>query len=508
MLRRFLYPIASGALLAFCYPPGDLGIVAWFAIVPFLISIDSESSARHAFGTGYLFGFILHLVSFHWLINLPVPIWISLLGITALTLFSSIYTGLFSALSVSIRKKLHIPGLILYPPVWLAMEFIRGAGILGFPWLDLAYTQHKNLPLLQISSITGHCGVSLLVISANSALLALIKNLRNPFSKELLTPIITVAALTISLLFWGNHRIEEQKRAADSIAHVLLFQGNLSPAEKWLSGDRHQKISLFCDETLQAVRTCKNKPDIVIWPETAVPAYLLDERRYRKKVLSLSAELSLPILTGTLVMEPNNRSTHYNGLVLFPPDGEIGNCYKKIKLVPFGEMIPFEDRIPLLSKIELGQGSYSPGSEYTIFNSGDVSFGGVICFESLFPSHFRRIVKQGAQFMVVVTNDAWFGESSAPYHHAAVSSFRAIENCVSVARCANTGISCIVDPWGRIYNATGIFTREIVNGDMIFNMESSGKTFYCKFGNIIGPAALIMTFILLIFARYDWGKNR
>lgn len=502
-LRRYLYPIASGVVLARIFPPSEFGFIAWFVLVPLFYSIGAETSVRHAFRTGYLFGFALHIFSFYWLLNLPVPLWVSLLGIASLALFSSVYTGAFTALAVFIQKKSVIPGIILYPSIWLSMEYIRSSGILGFPWLDLAYTQHRNFPLIQLASITGQSGLSLLIVFVNSVLHSMISNQKDLFSRKVLILLISVSAVYISIHSWGKHRIETQDRIADTISHVLLIQGNLSPAEKWASGNRNEKISLFCSETRQAVRKAKEKTDLVIWPETAVPAYLLDERRYRRKVLALSAELDLPILAGTLVMDPDNRSTHYNGLALFLPDGNIGACYKKIKLVPFGEMIPFEDRIPLLTKIELGQGSYSPGSEFVIFDDGNSSFGGVICFESLFSSHFRKIVNNGAQFMVVVTNDAWFGKSTAPYHHMAISSFRAIENGVSIARCANTGISCIIDPWGRIFHASGIFTKAIVEGEILCNRDFCGKTVYSKFGNILQPAALFITVLFVFFAQWN-----
>jgi apolipoprotein N-acyltransferase len=213
-------------------------------------------------------------------------------------------------------------------------------------------------------------------------------------------------------------------------------------------------------------------------------------------MFTLAKETDVPVLTGTLIAGHGEESKHYNGLVMFLPDGTLGGCYRKIQLVPFGEMIPLEDKIPLLARINLGQGDYSPGNELTVFRYKNQKISGVICFESMFPDLFRKFVKRGADFMVVVTNDAWYGRSGAPYHHAAISCMRAAENRVGLARCANTGVSCFIDPTGRLRHPTEIFTRETIEDDLF--KVTDRPTFFSLHGDLLSRLILLLSLICII----------
>ena len=503
--RRILLSVISGVLLAISYPPGPLWIVAWISLVPFFGAFSRSTSPKEALKIGYVFGVALNLASFHWLIHLPVPLWVSMLGYTALSLFSALYPALFSWAAFRIKARFRLPLIFVLPVVWVGMEFVRSIGILGFPWLDLGYTQCLNLPLIQIASITGHGGVSFLVVLLNAAILAAVfhKETGADGRRALLQP-VAVLAVVLAAYFWGGHTVNEYDSSREKLVDIVMIQGNLSPLDKWQNSERLSKYMVFQDETEKAVSGDRSQPDLVIWPETAAPCYLVDEWKYRELVTSLAKRTGIPILSGTLMMDLGKSKKHFNGMALFLPDGTVGGKYKKMHLVPFGEMIPLEDKIPILEKVELGQGDYSPGSEYILFKAGDYSFGGVICFESLFPDHFRRFVSLGASFMVVVTNDAWFGRSSAPYHHSAISSFRAVENCVSIARCANTGVSALIDPCGRAVDSTGLFVRETITG----TLYSSGnrddeQTFFNRHGRIIEIVSAGISAILLLVSLFS-----
>jgi apolipoprotein N-acyltransferase len=238
---------------------------------------------------------------------------------------------------------------------------------------------------------------------------------------------------------------------------------------------------------------------LLIWPETALPTYLLQEDRHRAMVQSFIDSLKIPVLTGIPYLEEIKKGeyVYFNSATLIKPMNNEYPIYSKIHLVPMSERIPFSERYKILKDIHLGQADFSSGREMTIFDLDGIKFATLICFESAFPGYCRQFSKMGAQFLVVITNDMWFGRTSLYEQHAMMSVFRAIENRIPVARAGNTGISLAVDKYGHILMKSGTFTMEFLS-TAIYPEDS--KSVYGEVGDIIPEALSVVSLISIVIA--------
>jgi apolipoprotein N-acyltransferase len=284
---------------------------------------------------------------------------------------------------------------------------------------------------------------------------------------------------------------------------VGVVQPNIDPNLKYtrsLRGESFQKLiegSRTCD---RIARDSLGSPcDLILWPESATPVFIKSPNEYQRAAFDLADELNIPILAGSPIID-YQRHEIYNGAVLIEPGRILKQEYRKIHLVPFGEHIPFDRYIPLFRKIDLGEGDYSPGSDFTVFRSRGVPFSCLVCFESIFPELSRAFVRRGARLLFNITNDGWFGRISGPQQHNDMAILRAVENNVPLARSSNTGISMAVDAYGRVLAATPLFTESAIVRRLPFG---SGRTIYGRFGDVIPILGLILSSLLLIrvFAR-------
>ncbi|MCK4416996.1 MAG: apolipoprotein N-acyltransferase, partial [Candidatus Latescibacteria bacterium] len=245
----------------------------------------------------------------------------------------------------------------------------------------------------------------------------------------------------------------------------------------------------------QTLRACPHRPDLIIWPETATPCYLVRQAKYRRRLHSFCDSVKTPIFTGSPHYDFQTRR-FYNSAFLFMP-GERGvQSYDKIHLVPGSERVPFSDTFRFLKKIALRAGDFSIGKRFTVFQHPKGRFSVLICFESIFPELTRQFVLRGAEFLVNITNDAWFGRTSGPYQHAQIAVFRAIENRIAIARCANTGVSMLIDPYGRISGATPIFTPRILVDTLPLRR---GETFFTRYGNLFAKLCVAVLGMALVW---------
>jgi apolipoprotein N-acyltransferase len=259
--------------------------------------------------------------------------------------------------------------------------------------------------------------------------------------------------------------------------------------------------------TLQNMTMRSPEADLIVWPETAVPFQILHEPLEMDRIATMAELKDSYLLIGCPDYEyDHGRIEYYNSAFMMSPDGAVEGIYRKIHLVPFGEMFPFEDRFDILKRIELGEGNFSPGSEYTVFNLEGKPFAVAICFESIYPGLVARLVESGARFLVNITNDEWFGPSLGPSQHAQMAVMRAVEFRVGLARCANTGISMIVDPYGRVTRRTELFTRATLTGPV---EVGAGKTIYSRLRRP-GEAAFLIGCLALAALSYAvvWWRRR
>ncbi|MBI5701696.1 apolipoprotein N-acyltransferase [Candidatus Saganbacteria bacterium] len=447
-------------------------IIAWFAIIPLLILIEKSKSPKRSALFGFIFGILLFGCSFFWINTLTSFVgFFAVLGWITLALFQSVFLAVFAYLS----KKLNINLTFLQALLWVAIEYARGMGAFGVSEGVLGYSQFEILPLIQIASIFTVFGVSFLIILFNIACAKLIAK-KNPILL-ISSVILIIAALIYGSLELKNNSLASNGKPAtksrcgnrdkrrgfqNKIIKIAIIQGNISQEKKMSSSFNGENFSIHAGLTLQAA---KESPDIIIWPETTVFSYLLHDQIYMNKIKRLAKDTKAYLMIGT----PNfdEKKEAYNSIAAISPSGEVVGRYDKQHLVTFGEYLPFRPILyPFLKMTNYFDNDFYPGPEKRPIKVLGINFGALICFESTFPEMARQKVKEGADILLVVTNDAWFYDSSAPYEHFNQAIFRAIENRRSVIQCANTGISGFIDPYGRVLkklklNERGYLTFQI-----------------------------------------------
>ena len=492
--RRWLtvwaMPILSGLILAAAFAPSPMGFLAYVGLMPVLLSAE-RLRGRTAFCAGFVQGVAFYGATIYWIS------WITPAGALGAILYLSAFRGLtLLALSAVIRR-FGALGMWAAPLIFVAFEYFNGIGDMGFPWLVLGNSQTAYLPLIQYACVTGVFGVSFWVVLLNvTALHVLLRRV----------PVLAgIAALACMFVLPAAHGFLALSRAPEGgTTSVAVVQPNTPPVAKETRGFGYN-YDILSPLTAEAA---EKGARLVVWPETAVPAYLQGEfhRPYRNQIQALADSLNVFIYTGTWHIEDGSPARSYNASVLFSPGGVKLPQYNKMKLVPFGERAPFPEILPFLRQIQFSGGGYvsanfEAGKEYTVFNGPDGPFSGLICYDSIFPGLVREFAARGAELLVVITNDAWFGPTSGPFQHAEAAVFRAIENRRSVARCANTGVSILIDPYGRRTRQTGLFERAVLHSDLPLR---SDLTFYTRYGDIFALVCLVASVLLLLSA----ARNR
>ena len=506
LCRDVGYSLATGLLLALAFPPFKTGFFGYVALVPFFILLENKGF-REVVRWSYLTGLFIAIFTLFWIGHVTQA---GLIGALLVIPLYLVFYGIFHALIVRLQRP---RALFFLPFFWISMEYAQSLTELAFPWNCLGYTQSYYLPLIQFAEFTGVLGVSFWVLTLNLVIWYL---LRHPLSRRVyMVWAAVIACWFLVPLRFGLKAMRTPDFPARTIS-VALVQGNVDPFEKWEEGSTENNLILYEQMTHAAMA---QKPDLIIWPETALPFYLRAEHQYLERLLDLADSIRTPILTGALDYRypDEEKYLYYNSAFLIEPGERFLQSYAKMRLVPFSERVPYRNYFPfkyikhLLYDMALGIGDYARGDEWTVFSTPvkeaspeptpaaapfRIKFSVPICYESAFPDLVRRFHQAGAHFLVIITNDAWFGRTTAPYQHARFAVFRAIENRIAIARCANTGVSCLVDASGRTYRATKIFQPAIV----VDNLQIHGReTLYSRHGDwfpglcvLVAAAALVV----------------
>jgi apolipoprotein N-acyltransferase len=490
--KQYFLILLSAILMSLSFHPIGLHFFAWFALVPILFVITKVKPAK-GFKIGIIFGFLFSLFSLFWLVFLQIETNIKILLFFGLIVLY-FYFGIYYGVGFLIMKKVGIWSL---PLVLMGLEFIRGTGELGFPWLVFGYSQARYPLFIQQASIYGVYGISGWIILINLLLYLLIKTRSLKY--------LVIFAITFSLpIIFGAFRTN--RKTEDPIV-IGIVQPNIDPNLKFtkalreITFKRLIQLSERCNDV--SLEQYGRSPQLIIWPETATPIFLTFPGVYQDRVYALADRIKSPIFTGTPIYDHDNREM-YNGAVLIMPGKGIIEEYRKTHLVPFGEHIPFDQYLTVLRKIDVGGGDYSPGNRFTVFDSEDLTFSCLICFESIFPELSRRFVNNGAELLVNITNDGWFGKISGPQQHNDMAILRAVENGVPLVRCANTGISMVVDKYGTIILESGLFTETFLLKQLSI---SPTKTAFLHIGNALPILSLFIVTLLLTLRLYrDWKK--
>ena len=476
--RALFYALISGLILVCAFSPISMGFLAYGALIPLLITAE-YSGCKRMFGLSYLTGIVFLGISLFWIRHVT---WIGMIG--AVIVLALFFTLPFLIL-VMFRG---YSGLFLFPFAVAGIEWIRSFDQLAFPWMVLGNSQTSYPWLIQFADITSVYGISWWLSLINVTLYLIIR-------RRSLVWIVFLVILFL-LPFSYSWVVMHSDKDSENKLTVALVQGNVLPDEKWEDDLELWNLDLYLNMTRKALIY---NPDIIIWPETAIPFYLLDNRWYRSYQHTLHSfvdSIGVPILSGIPSYDPSINEK-WNSAGLFLPWERQVKRYHKIHLVPFGEAFPMDSIFPKLREIDVGQANWEEGNEVVVFEPpGIPPFNVAICFESIFPDLIRKFIERGSHFIVVITNDVWFGSYAAPIQHAMISVMRAIEFHRPVVRCANTGISMIIDSYGRVVERTNTFERTILVGTIT---PHSRKTFYLRHGNIFSLLSFFISLSAVMF---------
>jgi apolipoprotein N-acyltransferase len=483
--RSLALAFLSGLLLTASFPGLGYSFLVWCALVPLLFALRGLT-VRAGLLLGFLFGLVFFSGTVYWVANsIHVYGHVPLLPAALITLLFSAILALFIAPfgAVIVHLRATRPGIVFLaaPAVWVTMELARTHLFSGFPWALTGYSPYRALPVIQVADLTGVYGISFLIVLVNTAIEELIAD------RKRFVPLLSASLVLLAVLGYGYHRLSTETGSGG--IRVSVVQGNIEQDKKWDPAYQNEVIATYKRLTLRAI---EQKPDLVIWPETATPFYfegaddpypaLTDDlRRFVRSV-------GIPLLFGSPTYEKKD-GRHYlrNSAFLLDRDGMTKTVYHKIHLVPFGEYVPLKKSLLFfVEKMVQASDDFQAGAEHTVMKvrlpAGDaVAIGTVICYEIIFPDLVRRFVNEGATVIVNVTNDAWFGRTGAPYQHFSMAVLRAVENRVPVARAANTGISGFIDAQGRILDTTGIFTEANLTRTLI---PGTTRTLYTRYGDV------------------------
>jgi apolipoprotein N-acyltransferase len=510
--HRLSKPIAvvAGALaLAVSFPAWDHWYLAWIALVP-LIMATVQWYPERKFIIAWLFATISYSISFSWVTYSIVvygglPMWIA--GFALLVMAAIL--AIFVALSVTIAECIHtfsnakVPRLFIWPVCWVTMEYVRANLPLGlaFPWNSLGKSQHSVPWLLQNADWGSFYGLSFLIVFANCGVYSLItKNSEKNLSTMLLPPVIVLA------LLYGAFRYSTDY--GDDTIRVGIVQGNVDLHEKW---DPAMRFKTLSDHIHLSKKLMPQQPQLFVWAESSIPfnyRYAWFYENGENGALGYHLETfiettEIPLLTGTLDIVDDDV---FNAVVLALPDGSDTYFYKQ-RLVPFGEFVPLNRILFFVNRLVEDQiGQFTPGSSVDpLAIPGGPKIAVTICYENIFPELVRKRVRAGADLICNVTNDAWFGETSASYQHFSVARFRAVETRRAVVRSANSGISGAIDSRGRILQQTDLFTKSSFVVDVSTDHRNSP---YVIIGNTFAAGCMILTVVLYLAVAILRRKQR
>jgi apolipoprotein N-acyltransferase len=516
-MQSYFFLLVTAVGWPLLFPPVNLGWMAWGGLIPLLWATQGLSPSE-AFRRGWLAGWVAHLGLLYWLVGTIQSYgevsWSflgfnggALMGVASWFLLSA-YRALFWGVFCGVLNRFpSVPTWLLAPSLWVSLEYIQSIFLTGFPWENFGYSQHQNLYLIQISEVTGVYGVSFILVGVNALLFQILRDWRRfkVFAKQ--KELLVTLALLIFLHLMGYVRVQkiEGMMANEPKMKLSLIQGNIRQDQKWSPEFREATLDRYFNLSREALQ---NRPDLLIWPETALPFFFEIDALWREKTVEGIQELGLPLLVGSPSRAREDFKIHYyNSAFLISSEGEVLGRYDKIHLVPFGEYVPLQSLLFFLQPVVPGAGNFSAGDKNQLLVVEKLRGGVLICYEVIFPEEARNRVKMGANVLINITNDAWFGRSSAPYQHLSMAPFRAIENRRALVRVANTGITAFVTPTGRVLQETPLYEEASISDEVPF---LNIATFYTRWGDLFARLNMILLLgiLLLSLRKRDVSRNR
>jgi apolipoprotein N-acyltransferase len=497
--------LIGGALTALAFPKFGWSFLAWISLIP-LFLVLSRSGPKMGFLYGLAAGAAFYGVLLYWIPDVPahygnLPMWLSLVVYLLFILFLGIFWGLFGMFFSGTRRAFPAAAYIMAPFYWVSFEYALTYVLTGFPWGLLGYSQYKNIPFIQSASWTGVYGISFVCVLIQATfVLAMRRRVKAPFfaALALLAGIHAAGWMSLKPLPPGN----------DSFTAAVI-QGNVSSETSWDRLTSEETTRIFEDHLELSREARRDGAGLIIWPESTVPlCFSCPEgfyTRYSEALYDFARDEDATLLLGTneTTGSPSREEYHNTAFCLHPD--RSSTRYFKTHLVPFGEYTPWRNIFGFIDKITNSVGDLTPGNKIILHEYAGHPFGSPICYEIIFPALVRRFTQKGATFLVTITNDGWYGNSSAPYQHFAIAAFRAVENRRFLLRAATTGISGVVDPFGRIVVRSPLMVRTRLSGT-ITPLET--RTFYAVHGDVFAWACLTLSLIFFIMSIFKHPRER
>ncbi len=495
--KELFFALAAGLLTALAFPRPSWTLLAWCGLLPLLLT-----GRDRPFRNGWLAGCAFFALVLYWL-NIVMTTFgrlepvLSLAAYLMLVAYLALYWALAWWGSCRLQQLFKFPHALSLPILWTALEYLRGHLLSGFPWALLGYSQQPFSRILQAGDLFGVYGLSFLLILSNVALaelvLALGRRRRLPFVTLGITGLLVIAAIT-----YGSWRLQPALPTGKALT-VGLAQGNIDQAVKWDPAFQQQTIQRYRQLTRQAGALGAK---LVVWPESATPFFFQEPGEAQTQVLKSAREFKGFLLFGSpAYRRDQERVSYLNSAYLLNANARLLGRSDKIHLVPFGEYVPLKWLFPFIDKLVVGIGDFTPGRVEPLVMNGH-RLGVLVCYEAIFPELARDYVNSGSDLLVNITNDAWFGNSSAPFQHLEMAVMRAVENRVWLARSANSGISALISPQGKVVAHTRLFEAEMLVDDVY---PGAGDSLYRRVGDLLPRLCLAISIVL---ALAGWRRQR
>ncbi len=460
----------------------------------------ARSARRTAHSRAFVLGLLAGLVYFggttYWTSGvtrmyggLSAPVAVLCSGLLAA--YMALFPGVCAWAMSRLLRAIGLGALLLLPAAWVATELLRAHLFGGFPWVLLGSSQTTMLPIAQLASVTGVFGLSGLVALVNAALAYAAAGGR---SRAAIVAVAVSAVLVTGM--WGAHRMRRDDLVrSGTVLRVGLLQGNIAQDEKWDPAQRVGILARYLRLTREAARQGAR---FIVWPESATPFFFEEDPVGGAAVRAVAQETGAHVLVGSDQLERATPPRYYNAAFLLGPDGRTIAVYRKIHLVPFGEYVPFKRLLFFVAPLVESVADFTPGADAVRLPLGVGAASAAICYEVVYPDLIRRFVLAGSQLLTAITNDAWYGRSSAPYQHFEQATLRSIEEGRYLVRAANTGISGIVDPYGRVLDRSPLFEEAVIVGDVRL---IDVRTIYARIGDLFAYLCAALTIAALLATR-------
>ena len=485
-VSAFIAAILSGVLLVLSFPSVGHPAFAWFSLCPLLVTLHYTRSLPAAFSLGLATGVVQFGGTLPWLTQVMVefggfPFVVGVLLNGLLVVYLALFPAAFALMFVVLRQRFGASALFGAAPIWLTTELGRLWLLGGFPWELLGYSQTAVLPVAQIASLCGVHGITLLVVFINSAIVfAMVGR-----STQRMRVLMTAAGVLGGVLLFGFWRLSDNRLLEEGEPlRVGLIQGNVAQEEKWNSLLRQEILSRYLELSRQSAAA---GAQLVVWPESATP-FSFETHPNGEMVRDFARDAGVHLLFGSTRTQNYPMTELFNAAFMLGPNGETSGVYHKMHLVPFGEYVPLRTFLPFVSPLVETGTDFSPGRSPQPLPIGAHLASAAICYEIIYPGLAREFVRRGSELLTTITNDAWYGRSAAPHQHFQQATMRAIEQGRYLVRAANTGISGVVDPYGRVLVRGGLFRTEAITHDVRL---LTGLTPYGQIGDLVAYLGLV-----------------